>query len=116
MVIALPFALWGQNLFRDVWVDWLLNLSPTVLFLWTFSSSLLCLLCGNGLLKGQNWARFLAVAYCVFGTLIAAMMYKNHPLYWITLIGDVAFTAIMALFLYRPAANAFFRGEEPLEI
>ena len=39
MLIALPFALWGQDLFREVWVDWLLNLSPTVLFLYRPAST-----------------------------------------------------------------------------
>jgi len=66
MIWALPFALWGQDLYGDYWVDALRRLSPTVLFLWAFSSSLLCLLFGNGILKGQNWARILTLAYCVF--------------------------------------------------
>jgi hypothetical protein len=111
MVVALPFALWGQDLFGEYWADALLRLSTTVLFLWAFFSSLLCLLFGNGILKGQNWARILALAYCVVATLIAAVLYEGNPLYWINLIGDAAFTLIMWFFLYRPYPTAFFRGE-----
>ena len=115
MVFSLPFALWGQDLFGQYWVDALLRLSSTVLFLVAFLSSLLCLLCGNGILKGQNWARILALAYCLVGTLIAAVMYQGHLLYWFNLIGDLAFTVIMWFFLYRPHATTFFQGEVLLE-
>lgn len=112
MVVALPFALWGQDLFGVYWADLPLRLSPTVLFLWMFLWSFVCLLCGNGILKGQEWARAVTLAYCVFATLIAALVYQGHPLYWINLIGDMAFTVIMWFFLYRPEATAFFKEEE----
>jgi len=112
MVFALPFALWGQDLFREYWADALLGLSPTVLFLWMFLSSLLCLLFGNGILLGRNWARILALAYCVLATLIAALIYQGFPLYWLNLTGDLAFTLIMWFFLFHPEATAFFKGEE----
>ena len=115
MVFALPYAIWGQDLFSQYWPNALVGISPTVLFLWTFSSSLLCLLCGNGILKGQNWARILALAYCLVGTLIVAVMYQGHPLYWFNLIGDLAFTVIMWFFLFRPNATAFFKGEVLLD-
>jgi hypothetical protein len=109
MILALPFALWGQDLFGDYWTGTLLRLSPTFLFLWGFFSSLLCLLFGNGILKGRDWARVLALAYCVLATLIAAVMYQAQPFYWFNLIGDLAFTVIMWFFLYRPHSSAFFR-------
>ena len=115
MVVALPFALWGRDLFDEYWADALLRLSPTVLFLWAFSSSLVGLLFGNGILKGQNWARIVGLAYCVGGTLIAALLYKSGPLYWVNLTGDLVFTVIMWLFLYHPRSTAFFRGEVPLD-
>jgi hypothetical protein len=111
MIFALPLALWGRELFGEYWTDTLLQLSPTVLFLWAFFSSFLCLLFGNGILNGRNWARNLALAYCVVATLIAAAMYQGHPLYWLNLIGDLAFTVIMWFFLYRPHVTAFFVGE-----
>ena len=111
MAWALPFALWGQDLYGDYWVEALRRLSPTVLFLWAFSSSLLCLLFGNGILKGQNWARILTLAYCVVATLIGAVMCLGHPVFWFSLIVNLAFTGIMWFFLYRPHSTAFFKGE-----
>jgi hypothetical protein len=111
MAWALPFALWGEDLYGDYWVDALRRLSPTVLFLWAFSSSLLCLLFGNGILKGQDWARILALAYCVVAALIGAVLYHGYPLDWFILIVNLAFTGIMWFFLYRPQSTAFFKGE-----
>jgi len=112
MVLALPLAIWYQDLFGKYAVEAALRLSSTVLFLWMFFSSLLCLLCGNGILKGQSWARILALAYCVVATIIAAVMYQGHALYWFNLIGNLAFLVIMWFFLYRPTATAFFREVE----
>ena len=111
MALALPFALWGKDLFGQYWTDALLRLNSSILFLWCFVSSLICLLFGNGILKGRNWARHLAVAYCVVATLIAAGLYTDHPFYWLNLLGDMAFTVIMWFFLCRPHANEFFKGE-----
>jgi len=110
MVLALPYALWGQELFAEYWAGFFLRLSPLVLFFWVFLSSLLCLLCGNGILKGRNWARNAALTYGVVGTLLAAMLYRGSPLYWPNLLGDVAFIVSMWFFLYRSQANAFFRS------
>lgn len=110
MVFALPLAIWYQDLFGRYAVEAAQNLSTTVLFLWMFFASLLCLFCGNGILKGRNWARILVLVYCVGATLIAAMLYQGHPLYWINLVGDILFTVVMWFFLYRPPVTAFFRG------
>jgi len=114
MVAALPIAIWGQGLLGEYWADALLRLNPVVLFLWAFLSSLLCLLFGNGILKGQNWARNLALAYCVVATLIAALLYRDSALYWINLAGDLVSTVIIWFLLYRPQATVFFKGGEPL--
>ena len=108
MVLALPLAIWYQDLFGEFVVEAALRLGTTVLFLWMFFASLLCLSCGNGILKGRNWARILALAYCVVATLIAAVIYQEHALYWFNLIGNLAFMVIMWFFLYRPKATAFF--------
>jgi hypothetical protein len=115
MVVALPLALWGQELFRKYWTDALLGLSPTVLFLWGFLSSLLCLLFGNGILKGREWARILALAYCLGATGIGAVMYRGYPLFGLNLIANLAFTGVMWFFLYRHNATAYFRGKMPLD-
>ena len=109
MVLALPLTIWYQDILGDYAVEATLRLSSTVLFLWMFFASLLCLICGNGILKGRSWARILALAYCVFATLIAAVMYQGHPLYWFNLIGNLAFIVIMWFFLFSPHATVFFR-------
>ncbi len=114
MAFSLPLALWGKDLFGQYWADALLNLSPTVLFLWGFSSSLLCLLFGNGILKGRNWARIAVLAYCVGATVIAALLYDDNFIYWFNLIGDLVFTIIIWFYLYRPHVTAFFQQDEPL--
>ncbi len=111
MVFALPLTIWGEDLFGQYWANALLGLNPRVLFLIMFVSSLLCLLFGNGILKGQNWARILALVYCVVATLIAAVIPQAYPLYWFNLIGNLVFTGIMWFFIYRPDATAFFEGE-----
>jgi hypothetical protein len=111
LVLALPLALWGQGLFGEYWADFLLRISPTALFLWMLLSSLLCVLFGNGILKGRGWARTLALGYGVLATLIAGLLYRGNPLYWLNLIVDVVFTAIMWFFLYRPEATSFFKVE-----
>jgi len=112
MVLALPMALWGQDLFGRYWTGPLLWLSPMVLFLWAFLTSLVGLLLGNGILKGRLWARTLVLVYCVVATLIGAWLYRGHPLYWLNLIGNLVFTAIMWLLLFLPDATAFFKPEE----
>lgn len=114
MVLAVPYALWGKDLFGEFWPEALMRLNSTVLFLWAFLSSLLGLLIGNGILKGKNGARILALAYCVVATVIGAVMYQANSIYWFNTVGNLAFTAIMWFFLYRPHATAFFRGEEPM--
>ena len=108
MVLALPLAIWYQDVFGKYAVEAALRLGTTVLFLWMFLASLLCLLCGNGILKGRSWARILALVYCAGSSLIAAVLYQGHPLYWFNLIGNLAFIVLMWFFLFRPHANAFF--------
>ena len=111
MVLALPYAIWGKELYGQYWVEALHRLSTPALFLITFFSSLICLLFGNGILKGRDWARVLCLAFCIVGTLIGTLLYVGESLFWFILIGDAAFTVIMWYFLYRPAATAFFRGD-----
>lgn len=108
MVVALPFSLWGHEHFGEFWPNAYLQFPTSFLFLLMFGASLLCLLAGIGILKGQDWARILALAYCVIATLLVAVTYRGHPLYWFNLIGDMAFTVIMWFFLYRPHVSAFF--------
>jgi hypothetical protein len=110
---ALPYSYWGIDLFGDYWPCALLRLSPVVLFLIMLVCSLLCLSFGIGILKGQDWARVLSLAYCLVCTLAAAILYWGHALFWPILVVYLPFTAILWFYLYRPEANAFFRRTEP---
>ena len=114
MMASLPYALWGKDIFVEYWADALLHLSSTFLFLWAFLSSLLGLLIGHGVLKGKDGARKLAVGYCLVATVIGAVLYKATFVYWVNLMGNLAFTAVMWFFLFRRNATEFFGGEDSL--
>ena len=62
------------------------------------------LISGYGVLKGFDWARLLYVGYSVLG-LVIGLAISPYPS--ATLIGLV-FLAVVAFFLFRPAANAWF--------
>lgn len=83
-----------------------------LLFLYGLISSLLFFVCGNGLLKGRNWARVLGVGFCFAAMLIALVGYEWTPDFWINLIADLIFTVIVWFFLFLPASNAFFKENE----
>ena len=112
MVFALPFALWGRELLGEYWAESLHRVSPAILFLYTFLSSLLGLLIGNGILRGKAAARTLALAYCIFAMLMAAAFYEKTQLFWVNLVGNVLFTAVLAFYLFLPQASGFFKAEK----
>lgn len=98
--------------------DWVGSFSPgpfwqmpsTFVFLYSFFASLIGLLFGNGLLRGRNWSRFLAVGYGLAGALISFMWWETTPLFWLNLFGNLAFTGVMWFFLFRPEAEAYFNN------
>jgi hypothetical protein len=59
---------------------------------------------GYGILKGLNWSRWL---YVVWSVLALIFSFAVTPYTSILLI-SVAIVAIVAFFLFRPAANAWF--------
>ena len=63
---------------------------------------------GSGvmMLYRQNWARLLYVGWCILGIIIEL---TTSPIKIMLLPGIVVF-AIIAFFLFRPAANAYFSG------
>jgi hypothetical protein len=61
---------------------------------------------GIFLLRGQNWARWLALAWIVFHVALSAF----HPLRELAV--HVVLCAFIALVLFRPAAGRYFRGAE----
>jgi len=65
--------------------------------------------CGYGFLKGLNWSRFLYVGWSLIGFAITFLTMPVTSLIWLS----VAFFAIICFFLFRPAANEWFKGAAP---
>jgi hypothetical protein len=56
-------------------------------------------------LRGRNWARWLLVAWLVYHVILSVF----HPLPQLIMHGLLL--VVMAYFLFRPRASAYFRGE-----
>jgi hypothetical protein len=72
----------------------------------SFAGLAVSLASGIGLLKRQNWARWLYVLWNVAAIVVALL---TSPAKLLVLI-SVALLAIIAFFLFRAPANAWFRG------
>lgn len=66
--------------------------------------ALISLICGYGMLKGFDWARILYIGAAAAGLLFNLV---TVPMASILVLG-VLMLAVIAFFLYRPAANAWF--------
>lgn len=66
--------------------------------------ALISLICGYGMLKGFDWARILYIGAAAAGLLFNLV---TAPMVSILVLG-VLMLAVIAFFLYRPAANAWF--------
>lgn len=75
---------------RDLWVDIL---------------RLIGLVTGAWLLRGANWARWLALAWMAFHVWVG---YLNG---WIPGLIHSGFFILILVLLFRPAANAWFRSQ-----
>lgn len=81
----------GMRAFRydDVWIE---------------LTEFLAILCGVFMLRGRNWARWLAVAWMAFHVILSALDgfhgFAIHAL----------FCAVIAWFLFRLEAARYFRG------
>ncbi len=64
------------------------------------------ILCGAFMLRGQNWARWLAVAWIAFHVAISAF----HPLRELAI--HAVFLVLIAWILFRPEAAKYFRHAE----
>jgi hypothetical protein len=65
------------------------------------------IVCGFAMLKGRNWARILYLSWTLVGLAVGFMTTKDPIAF---LPGLVVFL-IVALFLFRPSANAYFLGK-----
>ncbi len=71
---------------------------------WIELTEFLAILCGVFVLRGRNWARWLALAWMAFHVILSAF----HALPEFAI--HVLFFAVIAWFLFRPAAARYFRG------
>lgn len=68
----------------------------------------IAILCGAFILRGHNWARWLAVAWIAFHVILSAF----HSLSELAV--HTLFCAVIAWILFRPRAAKYFRGAQPL--
>ena len=64
----------------------------------------IAILCGVFLLRGQNWARWLALAWIAFHVVLSA--FHTIP----ELVIHAMFCVVFAWVLFRPEAARYFRG------
>ncbi|TAM84171.1 MAG: hypothetical protein EPN47_02315 [Acidobacteria bacterium] len=75
--------------------------------LWVELIFLAAILSGAFMLRGQNWARWLALAWIAFHVVLS--VFHNLP----ELTIHSLLCAILAYFLFRAAANRYFRPAVP---
>jgi hypothetical protein len=68
---------------------------------------LLAVVAGVCMLRAQNWAQWLALAWMAFHVVLSVF----HS--WGQALVDAVFLAAMAYFLFRPGVNEYFRGGRP---
>lgn len=73
--------------------------------LWPIGLGVVAILCGFFLLRRNNWARWVAVAWLAFHV---AVSFDSRS----KLIMHGALLVVLAYFLFRPQANAYFRSAE----
>jgi len=76
---------------------------PADLF-WVSAVRLLAIVAGVFMLRGLNWARWLAVAWIAFHVAISFLNSMQQVLV------HCLFLAVIAYLLFRPESNAWFRG------
>jgi len=73
---------------------------------WVCSVRLLAIVCGAFMLRGQNWARWLSIAWIAWHVWLSVF----HPLS--ELIMHSVLLVVFAFFLFRPRASAYFRNHK----
>jgi len=77
-------------------------------FVWVELLRLLAVVCGVYMLRGHNWARWLALAWIAFHVILSAF----HTLSELAI--HSLFCAILAYFLFRPSATRYFGADGTL--
>jgi predicted cobalt transporter CbtA len=74
---------------------------------WIEIVEVLAIICGAFMLRGQNWARWLAIAWMALHVVLSAF----HTLPELAI--HSLFCGVIAWLLFRPAAVRYFRPGEP---
>jgi hypothetical protein len=72
--------------------------------IWVELTELVAIVCGAGMLRGYNWARWLAVAWISAHLILSAF----HSFHGFAIHGVIC--AVIIWLLFRPPAARFFRG------
>ena len=80
----------------------------SIQYIMMYIGLVIMLVCGIAMLKGQNWARLLYVAWNILGFVIGI---STSPMKIMMIPGIILFL-IFAFFLFRPKANEYFRATE----
>jgi hypothetical protein len=108
-IIAWLLIVVGGVFLIDNWD--VLKVKETLLhFMWTFFRMLFPLISGIGMLKRQNWARFLYLIWWIF---LFVIYIVRNPM-TTGLIGGTALFLITIFFLFRPKANDYFAGRDSI--
>ncbi|HEX4020010.1 MAG TPA: hypothetical protein VHX63_02605 [Acidobacteriaceae bacterium] len=79
----------------------LLSLQPDIG--WIELTEFLAIVAGAFMLRGHNWARWLAIAWIAFHVAISFPVLRMVAIHFL-------FFAVIAWFLFRPTASRYFRG------
>jgi hypothetical protein len=71
---------------------------------WAIGVSVIAIVCGFYMLRANNWARCLSVAWLLFHVVVSAFHSRRE------LIMHSVLLAVFTYLLFRPEANAYFRG------
>ena len=72
--------------------------------IWVELLRLIAIVCGVYMLRGHNWARWLALAWIAYHVILSAF----HMLSELAI--HILFCAILAYFLFHPTATRYFRA------
>jgi hypothetical protein len=75
--------------------------------IWVVLVPLLAIAAGVYMLRGRNWARWLAVAWVAFHVLLSAFHSAQQLAVHAVMLG------VFAYFLFRPEATEYFRATQP---
>ena len=101
-IIAWVYLVMGAVGFTYHLKEWNAQQSLLQEFVWVELIRLAAVLCGVFLLRGQNWARWLAIAWIGFHVILS--IWHTLP----ELAMHVVFCAIITYVLFRPAASRYF--------